>query len=98
MSAQVRMSVDTPPLASDLEGFEAVVGLTRAELEPHLRLMAALKMFELGKISSGTAARLAGLSRVDFFETCSRYEVSPFNLPSEELESELSAELKLGEE
>jgi predicted HTH domain antitoxin len=29
--------------------------------------MAALKMFELGKISSGKAAELAGMSRSDFF-------------------------------
>jgi predicted HTH domain antitoxin len=37
-------------------------------MEQHLRLMAALKMFELGKISSGKAAELAGMSRVEFFQ------------------------------
>ena len=30
-------------------GFERAVHLTKAEMEQHLRLMAALKMFELGK-------------------------------------------------
>ncbi len=97
MSVQTEPDVDTPSLSFDLEGIETAVGLTRAELAPHLRLMAALKMFELGKVSSGTAARLAGLSRVDFFETCSRYGVSPFNLPTGELETELRAELRLAE-
>jgi predicted HTH domain antitoxin len=43
--------------------------------------MAALKMFELGKISSGKAAELAGMLRVEFLETCGRYRVSVFNYP-----------------
>ena len=43
-------------------GLERAVHLTKAEMEQHLRLMAALKMFELGKLSSGKAAELAGMS------------------------------------
>ena len=39
------------------------VRLTPDELSAQLCLMAALKMFELGKPSSGKAAELAGLSR-----------------------------------
>ena len=31
---------------------ELTVNLTKAEMEQHLRLMAALKMYELGKISA----------------------------------------------
>ncbi|MBI3015891.1 MAG: UPF0175 family protein [Candidatus Tectomicrobia bacterium] len=33
-----------------------------------LRLLAAVKLFELGKLSSGRAAQLAGMSRVEFLE------------------------------
>ena len=73
-------------------GFEMVVNLTQFEMEQHLRLMAALKMFELGKISSGRAAELAGLSRTDFFETCSRYKVSLFNYIDDEIASELNTD------
>jgi hypothetical protein len=51
-------------------GFELAVHMTKDELEQHIRLMAALKMFELGKVSSGKAAELAGMSRVEFLETC----------------------------
>ena len=58
------------------EGFEKTVRLTPEEFELQVRLMAALKMFELGKLSSGTAAELAGLPRADFFEACSCYRVS----------------------
>lgn len=80
--------------ASVPENFEAALHLTRAELDHHLRLMAALKMFELGQISSGKAAEFAGMSRVDFLHTCGRYRVSVFNYPPEEAEAELRRELE----
>lgn len=75
-------------------GFERAVHMTKEEVEQHIRLMAALKMFELGKVSSGKAAELAGMSRVEFFETCGRFKVSIFNYPSEELEGEVEKDLK----
>ncbi len=76
------------------EDLELAVQTTREELDTQIRLMAALKMFELGKLSSGKAAELAGLSRVEFFEMCGRYRVSILNYPPEALEAELQAELK----
>jgi predicted HTH domain antitoxin len=69
------------------------VSLTPQELESQIRLMAALKMFELGKLSSGKAAKLAGISRVEFLEMCGRYQVSVFNYAPDELERELHEEL-----
>jgi predicted HTH domain antitoxin len=54
-------------------GFERAVHLTKDELEGHIRLTAALKMFELGKISSGKAAEFAEMTRSDFFDACKRY-------------------------
>ena len=56
-------------------------------------LMAALKMFELGKLSSGKAAELAGMSRVEFFEMCGRYRVPVFNYPDQDVETELLADV-----
>src|SRR4051812_1006549 len=41
------------------ENFEQAIWLTPEELAAQIRLMAALKMFELGKLSSGKAASLA---------------------------------------
>lgn len=70
------------------------VQTTPEEFEAQVRLMAALKMFELGKLSSGKAAKLAGLSRVEFLEMCGRYRVSVFNYPPEELAAELAADLQ----
>ena len=69
--------------------------MTRAELDHHLRLMAALKMFELGQISSGKAAELVGMTRVDFLQTCGRYRVSVFNYPPDEAEAEIRRELEV---
>ena len=71
------------------DDLEQAVNLTPQELESQIRLMAALKMLELGKLSSGKAAKLAGLSRVEFLEICGRYQVSVFNYGPDELEHEL---------
>ena len=70
-------------------GFELAVHMSKEEMEQHIRLMAALKMFELGKVSSGKAAELAGMTRVEFLEACGRYRVSVFNYSPEELEKEI---------
>ena len=76
------------------DGFEIDVHMTKEEMEHHIRLMAALKMFELGKVSSGKAAQLAGMSRVEFLETCGRYRVSVFNYSPEEVEREIIEDLR----
>jgi len=75
-------------------GFELAVHMTKEEMEHHIRLMASLKMFELGKVSSGKAAQLAGMTRVAFLETCGRYRVSVFNYPLEEVEREIRKDLE----
>ena len=75
------------------EGLETAVSTTQQEFGDQIRLMAALKMFELGKLSSGKAAQLAGISRVAFFEMCGRYQVSIFNYSGEEIKAELNQDL-----
>jgi predicted HTH domain antitoxin len=52
-------------------------------------MLAAVKLFELGRVSSGRAAELAGLSRVGFLERLGRYNVSPFQITPEELKAEV---------
>ncbi len=53
-----------------------------------LRLLAATKLFELGKLSSGRAAQLGGLSRVEFLMSLGRYRVSPFGMTDEEISAD----------
>jgi predicted HTH domain antitoxin len=53
-----------------------------------LRMAAALKLFELGRLSSGAAARLAGVARVVFLSRLADYGVDTFRLTEEELRGE----------
>ncbi|HBK32142.1 MAG TPA: Fis family transcriptional regulator [Porphyromonadaceae bacterium] len=50
--------------------------LNNRDFEKEIKISALVKLFELGKISSGTAAKALGLSRVDFLELLSDYKVS----------------------
>jgi predicted HTH domain antitoxin len=75
-------------------GFEHAVHMTKEEMEQLIRLMAALKMFELGKITSGKAAKLTGMSRAEFLEACGRYRISVFNYPDEEVGEEIKKDFE----
>jgi predicted HTH domain antitoxin len=52
-----------------------------------IRVLAAVKLFELGRLSSGRAAELAGMSRVEFLLALERYRVFPFEAELRELEA-----------
>ena len=54
-----------------------------------MRLAAAVKWYELGKISQEKAAEIAGLSRAAFIDALSRFQVSPFQYSAEELSEEM---------
>ena len=51
-----------------------------------IRLAAAVKLYELGRLSSGAAARLAGVPRVVFLSKLADYGVDTFRLSGDELE------------
>jgi predicted HTH domain antitoxin len=70
------------------------VNLTPEEMTAQVLLMAALKMFELGKLSSSKAAELAGISRVEFLEACGRYHIPIFNYSPEEMPEEINNDLQ----
>lgn len=53
-----------------------------------IRMLAAVKLFEMGRFSSGRAAELAGMPRVEFLLNLNRYKVFPFNAELDDLESE----------
>lgn len=52
-----------------------------------MRVLAAVKLYELGRLSSGRAAELAGMSRVEFLLALGRYKVFPFEAELGDLES-----------
>jgi predicted HTH domain antitoxin len=76
------------------DGLLAVFKRSREELALEIMLMAAIKMFELGRLSSGKAAEMAGISRREFLEKCSMYGVSGFNYSEDEIAEEVSKDLK----
>ena len=71
--------------------------LAALHLEPHgfaqeLRLAAAVKWYELERVSQGRAAEIAGVSRNEFIEALGRYKVSPFQYSADEILAEATRE------
>lgn len=58
-----------------------------ASFAVELRMLAAVKLYELGRLSSGRAAELAGVPRVTFLANLGRYKVFPFEAELKELEA-----------
>ena len=54
-----------------------------------MRLAAAVKWYELGKVSQSKAAELTGLSRQEFLDVLFRFNVSPFQMTPNELKEEM---------
>lgn len=67
---------------------------TRQELSDEARILLAVKLFELERLSSGRAAELAGMDRETFLMTLPRYGVSAVKWCDEELQAEANAVLK----
>jgi len=53
------------------------------EFAKEIKIISLVKLYELGKISSGLAAKTLGLSRIEFLELLKKYNVSYFNNESE---------------
>jgi predicted HTH domain antitoxin len=58
------------------------------QMGAELRLAAAVKLYELGRISSGAAAKLAGVPRTVFLTKLADYGVDTFRLTEQELQQE----------
>jgi predicted HTH domain antitoxin len=52
-----------------------------------MRVLSAVKLFELGRLSSGRAAELAGMGRVEFLTELKRYKTFPLEAELRELEA-----------
>jgi predicted HTH domain antitoxin len=71
---------------------EALVALKRtpSEMAEEIRLAAAMKLYELGRLSSGAAAALAGVPRVLFLAKLADYGIATFKMSAEELAEDLA--------
>jgi len=62
--------------------------LTPEEMATELRLAAAMKLYEIGRLSSGAAAELAGIPRTLFLTRLADYGIDTFSQTDDELERE----------
>lgn len=49
--------------------------MNRNDFGKEIKVSALVKLFELGKVSSGTAAKVLRITRVDFLELLAKYKV-----------------------
>ena len=66
------------------------------EFETEARLLLALKLYETGKLSTGLAAQVAGMSRAVFIYELSRHGLSPFGQSPDEIEEDLANARRAG--
>lgn len=63
---------------------------TPEDLGQEMLLVVAIKLFELGRVSSGAAANLAGIPRTVFLTKLADYGVDTFRLTEAELAEDLA--------
>jgi predicted HTH domain antitoxin len=63
---------------------------TPEEAGARLRLAAAMKLYEIGQLSSGVAAQLAGIPRTLFLTMLADHGLATFDQSEDELQQELS--------
>jgi len=72
------------------ESWPAAAGSSVERFEEEARMALAMKLFELGRLTSGQAAQLAGVSRVTFLLSCPQWNVPTVGWDT----AETSAEFK----
>ena len=82
----VRMTIEMP------EGALAALHKDPQGFAKELRLVAAVKWYELQLVSQGRAAEIAGISRSEFLDALGRFGVSPFQYGAGELLAEAGLE------
>jgi predicted HTH domain antitoxin len=73
------------------EGLPQTLKLSDAEFSGEVRFLAAAKLYELGKISSGKAAKMVGMDKISFLEKLVHYKMPAINLQAEEIQKEVDA-------
>jgi predicted HTH domain antitoxin len=73
------------------ESWPAAAGSSPERFEGEARMALAMKLFEMGRLSSGQAAQLAGVSRVVFLLSCPQWNVPSVAWDSAELSAEFQS-------
>ncbi|MCG8461107.1 MAG: UPF0175 family protein [Holophagales bacterium] len=64
-------------------------GRERQELEQEMRLLLAVKLFELRRLSAGKASELAGVGKLTFLDELGRRQIPIINLEEDQIADEL---------
>lgn len=70
------------------EAIPALINLTPESFEEEARMAMAMKLYEMGRLTSGQAADLAGVPRVTFLLNCQRFGTYSVMWDRTELEAE----------
>jgi predicted HTH domain antitoxin len=70
------------------ESWAALAGSSPERFENEARMALAMKLFEMGRLTSGQAAQLAGVSRIAFLFSCPQWNVPAVNWDAQELAAE----------
>jgi predicted HTH domain antitoxin len=79
----MQLVIEYPKLLPD------VLQQTRADFEQEARMAMAVKLFEMRRLSSGLAAKLAGVDRVTFLMNLHRYGVAMIDLDVDDLQADI---------
>ena len=79
------------------DGLAQSLKLSDREFAAELAFLAAAKLFELGRLSAGAAARLADMPRLTFLHALGRIGVAAVNLRDEEVDAEVQAARELAD-
>ncbi len=63
---------------------------SKESFEVEARLLLAVKLYEMGRVSTGLAAQLAGMDRVSFMFSLDHFGLSPIGVDPDELEQDLA--------
>lgn len=73
------------------ESLMAVANQSTAEFEAEAKLAMAVKLFEMGRLTSGQAASIAGVGRVAFLLSCRRFGAASVSWDEDEMRREFGA-------